>query len=81
MIILYFVNLLLAFLFSLGALTLVLTLAFKDQWKVIAGLVLSTAIFLTALSLAYKASSYREDGVEFSRMVQQANLFFQKRNR
>jgi len=81
MILLYFIHLCLMLLFSLASLTLVVTLSFKERGRTIVGLVLSAVIFLATLSLTHQAFAFRRNGEEFSKLIEQASLFFQRRNR
>lgn len=81
MIIFYVIDLLLAVLFSIGALALVTTLSFQQRWKIITGGILCAVILMTALLLSSRLIAYHQDGEEFSRLVQQATLYLQKKNR
>jgi|GEM_PF-1744100 len=81
MILLYVIHLLLVLLFSMGVIVFVVSLSFNKSWKAFTGMALSGAIFLAALSLSFQAFNLRQDGVELSKLVDQATLYFQKKNR
>lgn len=81
MIIFFLINLILAVLFSLGVLVLVVTLTFREQWKVMVGMALCATIFVFTFYLTYRASALKEDGAELSKVVNQVGLYLQKRNR
>lgn len=81
MIIFYVINLLVALIFSIGLLALVTTLSFQERWKIVTGSVLCAVILMTAILLSSRAVTYQHDGEEFSKLVQQATLYLQKKNR
>ena len=81
MIVFYFVYLFLALIFSIAMLILVLTLSFRESWKIMTGAFISVVLVAVVISLGLKAPAYYQDGVEFSQLVEKASLYFQKRTR
>jgi len=81
MIILYIINLQLVLIFSIGVLIFVTTLSFRQRWKVITGGILCAVILIAGILLSTRAVAYQQDGEEFSKLVQQATLYLQKKNR
>lgn len=81
MIIFYVIDLLLVLIFSIGALVLVTTIGFQERWKIMTGGVLCAAILIAAILLSSRAATLQQDGEAFSKLVQQATLYLQKKNR
>ena len=81
MIILYILDLLVVLIFSVGALTVVVTLSFTQTWKIAVGLTLGLCILASAAYLSFYASSHRQEAGEFSKLAQEIDSYLQKRNK